>query len=576
MLEKSETLQYVAAMKNAWLGIGVGLTALCMAHSAAAQQAANTPNVDPGRLDERFEPITPPESQLDAPSIAPQGEIDGESFDDSITLTLEQIVLEGNTAFTQAQLEPLYAEFLGKEVPLPTIQTIATRITTFYRNEGYVLSRAIIPPQQIDDGVVTIRVLEGYVNDVEFEGGNRPTSTVVNAYVQKILESKPLNIAVLERYLLLLDDLAGVHARGTLAPSPDTQGASILLLSLNDKGYEGRLGVDNRGSRFLGPLQGDVSLSANNKLGDYDQLNARIVGTLNWEELKYGALTYTQPIGAQGTKVSASLSHALTEPGAGLRTLDIEGKSTTISLSATHPLIRSRKKNLNLFAAATMRDSESQTLGVQVFEDHVRTLELGMNYDNADRFRGVNQFSFSATQGLFTMGANGRNDLISRSNADPEFTKIEMSAARYQALGGGWSAQLSSKAQYAFDPLFSSEEFDIGGQQFGSAYDASEATGDHGVAGRFEAQYRFSEVPSWTDYLQLYGFYDIGVAWNHSVLVGEQYRSSLSSTGLGARFSMLDDIISSVEVALPLTKQVAAQGTNGRDARAFFTLAYSF
>lgn len=534
------------------------------------------PNVEPGRLQERFEAPKPPESELDAPLIEQGPEIVPDALDDSIMLNLQAVTVEGVTAFSQAELLPLYEEFLGKEVPLPTVQTIAQRITRFYRNEGYILSRAIVPPQQIDDGQVTIQVLEGFVDEILFEGGEKPNSSVIQEYLAHITASRPLHIDVLERYLLLIDDLAGVRARGTLAPSENTTAASNLIISLNAKSFEGRFGLDNRGSRFLGPLQGDISLSENNQLGIYDQINARIVGSLNWEELKFGALTYSQPIGPWGSSVRAVLSHALTEPGAGLRSLNIEGKSTTVTLSALHPVIRSRTENVNVQFAGIWRDSESETLGVNVFEDHIRTLQLGVTYDNADALRGVNQLSANFTQGIDVFGANDANDLVSRSNADPSFSKVELTASRFQSLGDGWSAQLSTKMQYAFDPLYSSEEFDVGGQGFGSAYDASEITGEHGVAGRIEAQYRLSNVPEWTDYMQLYGFYDIGTVWNKDVLIGEEKRDSLSSTGLGARFSLLDDVTSSLEVAMPLTRDVSAQGTGGDNVRFFFTLGYSF
>lgn len=555
--------------KNSALGAAL---ATCLATSAGAQVV---PNVEPGRIQDRFEGPRIPSSDLDAPAVKLDRPDDGPPLDDSITFTLEEVILEGATVFDVEELKPLYEDYLNTEVPLGIIQKITGAITTHYRNEGYVLSQAILPPQRIEDGTLRIRVIEGFVDQVMFEGKEVQDNSVIQAYIKHIRASKPLHISVLERYLLLIDDLAGVRARGTLAPSEDVFAASNLIISLNSSPFEGRVGFDNRGSRFLGPLQGDVSVSANNHLGLYEQVTARTVGTLNLEELKYGLVNYQQPLGGYGTNVRFSASHARTEPGAGLRSLDIEGKSTTLEAQLSHPVIRSRTQNVTATLGFTMRNSESETLAVNVFEDHIRTLEAGVSYDAADSLRGVNQISASFTQGLGIFGSNDENDLVSRGNADASFSKVEAQASRFQAITGGWSTQISAKGQYAFDPLFSSEEFDVGGASFGSAYDASEVTGDHGLAARAEMQYRLQELTEYMDYMQLYSFYDVGRAWNEKTLIGETKRESLASAGIGTRFAVANGVTGSVEFAVPLTKRVAAEATDGEDARFFFTLGYS-
>ena len=56
-----------------------------------------------------------------------------------------------------------------KEVSLLDIYKVRDAITAKYRAAGYVLSQAIIPPQQISDGIVRIQVVEGYIGKVEFD-----------------------------------------------------------------------------------------------------------------------------------------------------------------------------------------------------------------------------------------------------------------------------------------------------------------------------------------------------------------------------------------------------------------------
>ena len=59
---------------------------------------------------------------------------------------------------------------------------IADRITTKYRNDGYILSRAIVPAQRISGGALQVQVVEGYIKDfridTSFKGGLESTGPI--------------------------------------------------------------------------------------------------------------------------------------------------------------------------------------------------------------------------------------------------------------------------------------------------------------------------------------------------------------------------------------------------------------
>ena len=124
--------------------------------------------------------------------------------------------------------------------------------------------------------------------------------------------------------------------------------------------------------------------------------------------------------------------------------------------------------------------------------------------------------------------------------------------------------------------MLTAEQFGLGGASFGSAYDPSEITGDSGIAGRVELQYNrsgdFEYVPSY----QLYGFYDIGNVWIRNNSAGQKASESLADTGIGVRFNVMEPVSGGLELAVPLTRQVAADGQDGKSPRLFFSLAYHF
>src|SRR5205823_1586137 len=87
-----------------------------------------------------------------------------------IVLTLARVVILGSTVYRPGEFDPLYAEFVGHQVTLATVYEIAARVTAKYGADGYVLSRAVVPPQELSPGGATVRiqVVEGYVDRVEW------------------------------------------------------------------------------------------------------------------------------------------------------------------------------------------------------------------------------------------------------------------------------------------------------------------------------------------------------------------------------------------------------------------------
>jgi len=222
-----------------------------------------------------------------------------------------------------------------------------------------------------------------------------------------------------------------------------------------------------------------------------------------------------------------------------------------------------------------MRETNSDILGdTPLTRDRLRMLRLGFAYDTDDRWRGYNYLNGELTKGISGFGANDKGDnYLSRAAADTAFVKLTMDATRFQQLGMGWNMVGHVAGQWASAPLFSSEEFGLGGQEFGRAYDPSEFTGDHGLAASLELQY--GDMPQFhgvgfTPYL----YYDIGKVWNRDVA---QHDISVTSAGLGLYFSHDSGVNGSLGLAWPLTAKPALPLYGGEnDPRINLQMKYNF
>jgi len=528
----------------------------------------------PHRFERRFDKRVSPKSSvvpIKPKSMAP---IFPEDLKE-VKFVLKQLFIQGKSIYDKRALKPLYTSYLKKELTLKNIYEIAQRITNKYRNDGYILSKAIVPPQKIRDGVVHLRIIEGYIDKIKIQGPVRGPRKLINKYKKNILKSRPLRAHDLERYLLLIDDLPGVTAKSILKPSEDKPSATTMTLILADKAFVGHVGTDNRGSKFNGPYQFLGGVTVNSLLGDNSRAGVQGVLTSQTEELLFLNAFYDLPINDEGTRLFFSSSVSESEPGATLKQFNINGDSTSITLRLTHPFLRSRGENLTGHLGFSGRNSTTKILGLLDSEDRLRVMNMGVSYDYADEYKGVNLIRLNLSKGLniFDATESGSSNL-SRSQGKSNFTKLTGNLMRIQSLSPSWNLLGAASWQYSFDKLLASEEFGVGGSQYGRAYDSSEITGDHGIAFKVELQKAFR--PAW-DYLsdfQLYSFLDYGSVWNKVQTSTGAKRQDLTSIGLGMRFNITDSISGYLEMNQPISDNVAAEGN--KDPRLFFSLSNRF
>jgi len=566
------------------------LTGLLLAGLATGSNAQETA----GTLEKRFE--KPPEPlSTPKPLLVPLQDQRPPAEAEKIRFTLKAVTLVGNTAILTAELQPLYAEFLGKEISLADAYKIRDAITAKYGAAGFGLSKAIIPEQRIeaDQGLLRIDMLEGYIDDVTLQAPGpdgkpveiNPTDRYpwLLPFIEKLKAERPIRAATLERYLLLMNDRFAWKATSTLAPGK-APGASRLILRIEAAPKaEGSLSIDNRGTQSVGPEQISASLILNGLGERATQTALSYITTPQTRELQYVALNHTEILTAEGTSLNLSYTGSDSKPGgATASALQQESDSATWSIKLAHPFIRTRQENLTAHLRFDHKNTESRTLGALATEDKTRVLRAGFNYDKADSRAGINQVLAELSLGMAGMGAtDNASPLKSRVDGRPDFQKLTLNLSRKQELGhfnenlSRWSVNAALMAQYAAQGLLSGEECGVGGQQFGRAYDSSELLGDSCAAASLEARYAADTQGSPFEYAQWYGFWDAGQIYNRTPLtVTDPQRKSLASAGLGVRFGIGKHVSGSLEIAKPLTRDVANEAN--RDARLFASLNAKF
>lgn len=503
----------------------------------------------------------------------------------SVRFFLNSLRVEGVQAFDQALIEKEYEKYLGREISVTTLFGILDNIQQLYLDEGYALSKVSMPEQNIQSGHIRFEAVEGFIDDVEV-GQDLPKAPIIDDFVSEVLAMKPLNVKKLERMMLVINDRPGTKVTSILEPvenKAQAKGAVKLIFQNNQSDKDASrpisasLGFDNYGSVFSGPGQVDGVVQikdAGLNLSDL-KLDARVTTSLR--ELRQSEFEYTQPIfGVSGTNIKLKGSASYTNPGASLDILDAQGRSQSFGIGIEYPLIRQRHKNLIIGAEFSYKNSETDLLQTEIFNDRLRTISGSIDFSVIDSLKGINFINASFSKGLDILDSSQTgSDNLSRIEGQSDFEKFNFGYARLQIVTPEFDLFFSAQGQFTNDPLLSSEEIGYGGMAFGRGYDPSEITGDRGIVSSVEARYTVpNEIPHMN--IQPFLFYDIGKVWN--IDPSAKNKISGASAGGGIRFRHDQGWSFDATLAAPLTLKAAnpPKYTDEKGLRALFRLKKEF
>ncbi|KEY57729.1 ShlB/FhaC/HecB family hemolysin secretion/activation protein [Serratia sp. DD3] len=473
-------------------------------------------------------PSITPELGLPAPQTsAPAESADGEQIKVKVTT----FIISGNTLFSNTVLQPLLQGYTGRELTLPQLYEAVQHITLYYQQRGYVLNRAYLPEQEIENGVVKINVLEAHYGEIKTENSSRLSDATLNRLIGRMQPDGAINVGQLQQTLLLLNDTPGVQARSTLLTSKKAGAADLLVEATPAPLFSGSLDLDNYGGKYTGENRLNADVSVNSPLGLGDRLRLR--GLASDDRQYYYFLSYDAPVNRWFTRVGASYSNMDYTLGKDFADLDAHGNARTTSVYVSQPLFRSRTLTVSSqlqFDDKRLRDD------IELFDTQNKknsqlwTASLTANSQDSFGGGGLNFVSASVSNGNLELAdpANAQNDSQTARTAG-NFSKFNLTALRLQMLSENWSFYSQFSGQLASKNLDSSEQFSLGGVNGVRAYASGEASGDQGWMTNLELRYAIT--PAW----QLKTFFDYGgVKTNKSPWTKDKNHQQRGALGTGA------------------------------------------
>ena len=487
---------------------------------------------------------------------------------------LTAVLVRGERVISRDKIAETYRSYIGRTVSQADLVAIAGKISDLYRDAGYHLSRAIVPPQDIKNGRIQIQVIEGKIAEIVLKGEGTEQFGV-RALLHPAAVEQASRLATLERQLLLVNELPGVLIADTaLEEIGVATGRFRLILYVKTWHISTALGLDNLGTSAVGPLQAYSTSALNSYFVHGDTLGLSLsTNPVDPPELRFGRLSYDAPGGVNGVRLGAAASYSEVWPSDERKQFNTRIQTETYEIRGSIVPMLSRISSLRLTATAGLSDvSERDSLGTN-YNDHIRTVGLIADYKLDDALGGLNYATVALRQGIDVLGASHKGDaFLSRDNTSANFSLLNFVFARYQKLSDAWSLKISAAGQLASTALLASQQFYLGGMAFGRGYDSGEVSGDNGLAGSLELRFDQVLTNNFLKGYQLYGFIDRGMVWNSGE--GIHNNLTLTSVGAGVRLYLSDELQADVAVSAPVDYRSPVN--IGRDPRILFSLSKFF
>jgi hemolysin activation/secretion protein len=522
---------------------------------ATGSTPSNTPLPMPEMIQVPPEQETPPPEgpklQLALPPysepVLPEPTLPGGAPISTPEVFVKEFRFEGNHVFGSGTLASLLEKYRGRNVSSEELEEARQTVTLYYVNHGFINSGAVLPDQDLKNGIVLIQVVEGKLTSVNVHGNNWFQSSWLRNQI-RLAAGKPLNFNDLKQGLQLLREnptIAQVNAELRPGGAP---GESLLDVDVKDtQPFRVSLDFNNYrppsvGSEILYVRAADLNLSGNNDalLLDYGVVQSNNSG-LEFSDFRNVDGSYTAPITPWRTTLQVRASQtdsSLVE--APFNVLDITSDLVQYGATLRQPIFENPAQSLALSLSVDDRRITSRLFGLpfSLSPGDINGVEDVFALRFIQEFVDRSQVHVLSLRSAFSLGLNAFGATIDPNAPDGKFFSWLGQSQYIRRIGASDNLLvLRFNAQVADRPLLTLEQFELGGSSNVRGYLENQVFRDNGVFG--SAEFR---VPLWKDkdhnsLFALAPFFDIGCAWNNTndqgvASTGEPLRTSSQSVGL--------------------------------------------
>ena len=411
-------------------------------------------------------------------------------------LLLRAVRFRGNSVFDEVALQGLVTGWVGRSIGTDELEALRLRVTRHYIEAGYINSGAVIPDQDIEDGVLQVMVVEGRLSEVELTGPHRFRPPYLQQRLARAAGEVLNVIRLQEQMQLLLQDPQIERMSAELAPGALPGEARLRVDVSSAPLFIAGASYGNDRSPTVGSEQLDGFVGVRNLFGVGDTFTLRGASTRGLED---GAFALALPVHASGTllqvRAMRTRSRIVEAP---LDQLDIRAEASGWELALSQPLLARLSQSLTATLTVSNRRTRNFVLGapspfVPGAPDGVSTVSAlrgGLEWVARSPQRVVALRTVLSTG----IGAFGASMASAPGIADSRFTTLLSQGQWIERAGTNGTLLARFENQQASDALLGPERYALGGADSVRGYRKDALIRDTGWFTSVEYRHRVGEL----------------------------------------------------------------------------------
>ncbi|QCP55146.1 ShlB/FhaC/HecB family hemolysin secretion/activation protein [Trinickia violacea] len=475
--------------------------------------------------------VVPPSSEttLEIPAGTPVDAI----VETGPTFPVQRIVLQTpdgkpfqpQGGVSQIKLNATIAPFDAHDLGSHRINVLLKRLTDIFVGAGFVTTRALLGPQNLASGTLTVTIQLGHITEFIVNGqpihrlkAGEPSAGggwLTDAGYENVFPvspGDPLRLSDIDQGVAQINRLRRNQAEVQILPG-QSPGDSVVVISdpPGDRLYY-NLGVDNYGSSATGVTRYRAGVEADNLLGLQEAISLDFI-----DSLESNALVGSIAVPYGRSTFSYTLSDSEYQEVIGTTALEY-GRTLSHIFGWNYQLSRTQADLTSFDATLSWRRTDREVNDIDLNPEHIAVLRIGGNWLHKfvlNDAPGNVTLDAGVSQGLPWLEADHDAPGTTRDDAHSQFTKVDATASFTVPLPKLGPAALAYRgvlgAQYTNVALYGTEQLFLGGMDTVRGFRSGVLAGDRGVYSRNEIAW--VNAPAWKDgHLEPYMFLDAGKA----------------------------------------------------------------
>lgn len=452
--------------------------------------------------------------------------------DEGPSFLLQGVRFSATELLDEAALREISARYVGREVSFGDLNRLMDEINALYDDMGAITARALIPPQEIEDGIVSVLLVEGRLGKLSVA---EPRYTRPGFLEERLELPEPgeiLDLVELQSALTRFNSIYELDLAAGLEPGDEFGESDLMIVPHEAPRRAFSSFADNAGMETTGRERLGATGTWRGLLGRDDNLFAYLAaGRSSFS----GLASYGLPVNKRGGRVEASVSaNDIAVSRGAFEELDIEGRSYVGRVNYRHPVVRRGGWIVDAIAHLSYTKSDTDHLDGLALSSH----SLAKTGGGVRATHRGTRHQITVTQNVAHVRAEeSRSDL--RDNYvlwDGAVTWVRQYAAPvYTVLSANW--RLTPERE-----LPSPDLYQAGGFYSVRGYEQNVITGARGYAASFELHWPVTARA--TPYI----FVDHG-----AVQAVSPRRENITGSGAGVSFELGRRFVAELDVARAAT-----------------------